>query len=144
MAFTNMTLKGVAAAGLVALSMALAPQAAEAKTKVYVGIGTGFYGPGWNDCWGRPHIYCGPHYYYPRYRPYYFYEPDNYYYRKPYSYRRLSCVAARNMVRNRGYRNVVARDCTGTVYSFRAVRAGHRVIVNVSAQTGRITSVRRG
>ena len=151
MAFTHLTLKGAATAGLLALSMSFAPVSAEAKTHVFVGVGVGggWYGPGYDDCWGGnwggSYLRCGPGWGYPRYvySPNYYYPGGYGYYHRPYSYNRISCAAARNMIRNRGYYNVVARDCSGSSYAFGATRNGYRVVVRVSANTGRITSVAR-
>ena len=51
---------------------------------------------------------------------------------------RLSCNQARRIVRNEGFRRVVARDCQGTTYSFSTRRnaSSNRVIVYVNARTG--------
>lgn len=51
---------------------------------------------------------------------------------------RLSCNEARRVVRNEGYRRVVARDCQGTTFSFSTRRhpSSNRVIVYVNARTG--------
>jgi hypothetical protein len=78
--------------------------------------------------------------------PYYGYQvgPD-YVYRKAYGwYRpgrhldRLSCGEARRIVSNRGYRNIVARNCNGGTYVFRAVRNNRIAIVYVNARTGAV------
>ena len=62
-----MALKTTIAAGLAAITMALfAGNAAEAKTKVVIGIGTGGWGA--HSCWGGWRRNCGwhprSHYYY--------------------------------------------------------------------------------
>ncbi len=78
--------------------------------------------------------------------PYYSYQvgPD-YTYRKGYGWYRpgrnvngLSCGEARRIVRDRGYYNVVARNCNGGTYVFRAVRNNRVAIVYVNARTGAV------
>ena len=78
-------------------------------------------------------IYLGmPHYGY-QVGPDYVYRKGHGWYRP-----RLSCGEARRIVRNRGYRDIVARNCSGGTYVFRAVR-NHRVaIVYVNARTGAV------
>ncbi len=42
------------------------------------------------------------------------------------------------MVRERGFRKVVTRDCSGRNYSFTGSKNGRRYVVTVNARTGRI------
>ena len=94
---------------------------AEAKTKVEFYFGVPYYDQRLNDD--------------------YRYYPDRGWYndrRRP-SYRRISCNQARNIVRDYGYRSVVARDCEGRSYSFSARRNGQRVIIYVNARNGAIS-----
>lgn len=51
---------------------------------------------------------------------------------------RLSCGEARRIVRQSGYRDVRARNCSGRTYAFE-VRRGNRIgIVYVNSRNGRI------
>jgi hypothetical protein len=76
------------------------------------------------------------------YEPYY--DP---YYHPIYRYRsyglRMSCSSARASLVDRGYRNIVARDCSGSSYVFAARKNGKAVVVTVSSRSGRILAVRR-
>ncbi len=135
-----MTFKSlIAAAGFAAVSVAgLAPQA-EAKTRVTIGVGIGGpfdygdcdYSLIFHDCydgrWGG--YYRHDHYPYYR-RPMFFDEPR---YHAP---RRMSCNTAIRSLRVRGYSNVVALDCAGDHYSFKARRSGHVYKIKVNAVTG--------
>ncbi|MGE4252194.1 MAG: hypothetical protein AB7F09_22605 [Parvibaculaceae bacterium] len=93
---------------------------AEAKTKVNIYLGIPHYG-----------YQVGPDYVYRKghgwYRP-----------GKHSNRNRLSCGQARRIVSNRGYRNVVARNCNGGTYVFRAVRNNRAIIVYVNARTGAV------
>jgi hypothetical protein len=147
---TNFMLKTfMAAAGIVG-ALALFPQAAEAKVNVFVG---GYGGYGFAECQGRlgwRHCYGG----YPgygRYPGYGYYAPpppprfyDGYDgYDDGYDVGRLSCREARRILRSRGYRDIVARDCRGGTYSFFATRRGQPYRITVSASRGRIISITR-
>jgi hypothetical protein len=138
-----MTFKAlIAAVGLTALSIAgLAPQA-EAKTRVTIGIGVGGpFGYGdcdysliFHDCYdGRwPGYGFHRHYYRPYYgRPNFF--DDERYYVGP---QRMSCNTAIRSLRMKGYSRIVALDCSGNRYSFKARRSGHAYKINVNAVTG--------
>jgi len=83
--------------------------------------------------------------------PYYAYNPGaGYYYRNGYGwyrpakphpgpvYGKMSCGMAASIVRNKGYRNVSATNCSGSTYSFRATRNGYRVQVLVNSRTGAV------
>lgn len=86
-------------------------------------------------------IYLGlPHYGY-QVGPDYVYRKGHGWYRPGRNFNRMSCGRARNLVRDRGYRNIVARNCNGQTYVFRAVRNNRVFVVYVDARTG---AVRRG
>ncbi|HHI82503.1 MAG TPA: hypothetical protein ENJ99_05055 [Rhizobiales bacterium] len=62
------------------------------------------------------------------------------------SYRRrarISCSAARRIVRSHGYRHVRATDCRGSRYTFLATKRGHRYRIRMYSRSGRIYKVRR-
>jgi hypothetical protein len=132
-----MTLRSAVAASFLAMSaLALAPEAAEAKTKVFIGIG-GYpcYSHSYLGCgYGYPY-YARRHYYYSGYPYYDDYDDD--YYVKPVK-RRISCSHAAEILRDHGYRKIKARDCGGRTYTFRAHKKGHIYLVSVSSRTGRI------
>ena len=139
-----MAFKTIVAAGMMALSMAFVPATAQAETNVTIGIGTGWVGPGYGDrCWSRRHCnyYYGGHGYYGH--PYYNGPRPRYYDDVPVRPRRVSCGLARDIVADHGFRRVVARDCNGRVYSFRARKNGWSYIVSVSSRNGRIVDVQR-
>jgi opacity protein-like surface antigen len=130
-------------------------QAAQAKVNVWIGAGPsyGYSGGYYGGCYDRFDPYCGgagPGFIY-RPRPYIYHAPrpvyydDNFYDNQDYRYRRdtLSCREARSMVRNRGFRDVVARDCNGGTYSFFATKRGKAYRLNVNAYSGNIVSLRR-
>ena len=150
-----MAFKTIVAAGLMALSMAFVPTAAEAKTRVVIGIGNGWVGPGFgvSGCYGRHHRRCGGGYGYGYgngygygYYPQYYVQRPVVLYNDPYYYggnRRLSCSAAKRVLARNGFNRVVARDCSGRVYAFQARRTGHSFIVRVRAANARIVDVSR-
>ncbi len=83
-------------------------------------------------------IYLGmPHYGY-QVGPDYVYGKSYGWYRPGRHLNRLSCGEARRIVGNRGYHNVVARNCSGGTYVFRAVRNHRIAIVYVNARTGAV------
>lgn len=94
---------------------------AEAGVRVYFGVPFHPYrvGPGWR-------YYDGYGWYdYGRYGEF-----------RPYR-ARMTCGEARRLVDRSGYNEVVARDCVGTTYSFRATNyKGNRVNVYVNSYTG--------
>jgi hypothetical protein len=73
----------------------------------------GWYDPGFEDPYGRPD-------YRPRYRS------------------NISCGEARGIVRENGFRNVVARECNGRTYTFNATKNNRRVIIYVNSRTGAV------
>jgi hypothetical protein len=106
--------KAFYAAALAApLALATIPASADSDVNVRFGVGIGT-----------------PYYGYSAYR-----YDDNFY---PYQRRRLSCFQARELVRDRGFRRVRVIECNGRVYTFRAIRRGHVVQVQVNSRTGAI------
>ncbi len=139
-----MLAKFLMAAGLAA-SFMLPGQVAEAKVKIIIGVGS----PGW--CYNHYDPYrCGGggYGYYPRPRYYepvpYFRERDDFIYERDDFIRdTMTCKGARFMLEERGYRNVVPRDCRGSRYSFFARKRGVKYVINVNSFSGRIISLRR-
>ena len=83
-------------------------------------------------------IYLGvPHYGY-QVGPDYVYRKGHGWYRPGRNYNRMSCGEARGLVRDRGYRNIVARNCNGQTYVFRAVRNNRIFVIYVNARTGAV------
>jgi len=135
-----MLVKGTIAATMLAAALALMPTAATAKTKIHIGIGAGsdycFHRPYSTACrfghgygYGYGYDYYHPpigYYYTPRYLP------------PRYSYR-ISCGQAKEIVRDRGYRNVRTRDCGGRTNSFIGKKSGHLWLVRVDTRSGRIS-----
>jgi hypothetical protein len=137
----NMALKTTIAAGFAALSMAFLTGAAEAKTKVVIGIGT----PGWYHggyCYNHPYR-CRPA---PR-AVYYNYHvnpgPVIYYNNRAPLRGKMSCNRARNLVDDSGFNRVNVRECGGSVYTFTGMRNGNRFVVKVDAFARRIVGVGR-
>jgi hypothetical protein len=92
--------------------------AAEAKTKVNIYFGIQHYG-----------YQVGPDYVYRKGHGWY----------RPRGYiNRLSCGEAGRIVRRHGYYNIVARDCGGGTYVFRAMRNDRVAIVYVNARSGAV------
>jgi hypothetical protein len=88
----------------------------------------------------RVNIYLGvPHYDY-RVGPDYRFRDGYGWYRPGYApvRARLSCGEARRIVRRSGYRDVVARNCSGRTYSFEVRRGGRYGVVFVNSRTGQI------
>jgi len=142
-----MALKTTLAAGFAALTLLLMPpSAAEAKTKVKIGVAIGGLG---HPCWGYHGYRCGwrhkPHYLYykPRHRPGFYYYDDYGYddYRRVRS--KMSCGAARHLVDVSGFNSVKTRECQGKVYTFKARKKGHNYIVKVNAVARRIIGASR-
>lgn len=128
-----MTFKSILAVGMTALALAGFTSTAEAKTKVYIGIGAS---PMWSDdCqWIGSHYHCfGPRYIRPSFEPRYGVFDD-----ESHLVHRIACGEARSMVRERGYKKVITKDCDGKSYSFTGSKNGHRYLVKVNAHTGRM------
>ncbi len=86
-------------------------------------------------------IYLGVPYYDQQIGPDYRYQPNRGWYQDRNYYsgnarRNMSCNQARNIVRQKGYRNVIARDCEGRTYTFSTRRNNQRVLIYVNARTG--------
>jgi hypothetical protein len=138
-----MKLKTFAVAAFAAAGLVLGAGAADAKTKVRIGIGDncGLYGencliPSPGDGYdGGYDQDTGIYYRHQRPR----YRDDN---DDDDDYGRLSCGEARRMVRRQGFRRVQADDCSGRRYRFTAFRRGEAFSIRVSARSGRIVSIR--
>jgi hypothetical protein len=139
-----MNLKSLALAGLAAAGLALSIGAADAKTRLHIGVGVGddcaYYGNCYYDNGGDGvgYGYYGGgtddgYDYRRRHRSSYDYDED---------YGGLSCWQARRIVRNQGFRRVQAQDCSGRRYTFTGWSQGEPFRIKVSAQSGRIISVR--
>jgi hypothetical protein len=83
-------------------------------------------------------IYLGIHHHGHQVGPDYVYRKGHGWYRPGRHFNRLSCGEARRIVRNRGYYNIVARNCSGGTYVFRAVRNNRVAIVYVNARSGAV------
>lgn len=122
----------MAASVFAAAVFAFQPQQAQAGTKVQVHIGVPSLG------------YFGGHHYYGGHRPHY---RNHAYqgrpvYRPRRSYRKVGCNQAKQVLHNRGFRDVRTRDCHGSLYVFKAFRGGHWWMVRVSSQTGQVLGAR--
>lgn len=101
-------------------------------------LGIGLGGAGSAEAKTSVNIYLGmPHYSY-QVGPDYVYRKGHGWYRPGRANYRMSCKRARNLVRDRGYRNVRARDCSGRTYTFRATRNGRAFLVYVNSRTGAV------
>lgn len=129
-----MFVKSLIAVAAVASAVSLASTAAKADTTVSLGFGFGGFDSGYYG-------YAGDYPYgYPAYRPrhsYHYYEDY-----APYEYYGISCNEGRNAVREAGFRNVRAYDCSAPTYGYKAMRHGNYFRVKVS-YAGNIISVRR-
>ncbi len=112
-------------------------QQAEAKVKLNVQIGVpgGYYGGGY---YGGG--YYGGGYYGGGHGGYYGGGHGGGYGR--WAPRRISCARGRRIVRNSGYRFVVAIDCRGSTYKFKGTRGGARFLLKMKSRNGRIYSRR--
>lgn len=122
-----MIAKSLFAAAALVMGLAATLPASEARADVDVDIGIGING-GYNGWYGGYHGWYGG--YYPRpVRPYHYrpapHRPVNRY---------VTCNEGRQILYNRGYRNVNARDCHAPRYSFTAWRNGHQYLVRVTSQ----------
>ncbi len=139
-----MTLKSVLLGGLLATGIGFAPGAglfeapAEAKTRIHIGIGTGYPGYHYGDCGPGLIDWCDYGYYRPGWR--YRLVPRRHY-EENFGQNR-SCRAAARAIRQAGYRNIRATDCTGNIFAFRAVKKGKSYRLRVNAVSGRIKVVR--
>ena len=57
--------------------------------------------------------------------------------------RRISCADGARLIRNRGFRDVVPRDCRGRFFVYRAWRARHRYEISIDSRNGRVVDFRR-
>src|SRR5215216_6033173 len=51
----------------------------------------------------------------------------------------MSCAAARNIVREDGFHNVMARECGAGEYVFHATRNGRAMVLYVNPRNGRVS-----
>ena len=51
----------------------------------------------------------------------------------------IDCITARKIVRHAGYQDVETRDCRGEIYHFSAERNGHKVLLRVDREEGRVS-----
>jgi hypothetical protein len=119
----KLPMKSTIAASFLAVSMLGAPNVAEAKTKIGIYFGVPFYDTAVDDG--------------------YLYEPDYGWYAPEYrysvrrnnGYARVSCNQAARQLRKAGYRYVVAIECSGRNYEFRARKGGHSVTLSYNVRT---------
>lgn len=104
-----------------------------------IALGFGLGGATTADAKTSVNIYMGVPYYSYQVGPDYQFRKGHGWYRpgRP-NHRKMSCNQARDLVRDRGYRNVQARNCGGQTYVFRATRNGRAVIVYVNSRTGAV------
>ena len=57
--------------------------------------------------------------------------------------RRISCRDGERLLRNRGFRDVVARDCRGSRFVYHGSRGWSRYEITVRSRDGRVTESRR-
>lgn len=135
----------IAATAIACAALGAMAAPGEAKTRVTIGLGTGF-GDGYydgcrfRDAWGR----CmGPDRYVDD--PY-FGEPDygrDNYYDEP--VRRYSgsvnCDEAVDMVRERGFRRVQAMSCGGKYHRITGIKRGQRFMIKIHRQSGQVRTI---
>lgn len=123
-----MKMQSLFIAGAAALTIGLSAFSTSAKADVFIGIGIGQPG------------YCDSYYDRRCHNPRLFnrYDDDRYE-----LFYRMTCKEARWMLDERGYNRVKAKICGGRYHVFTALRKGHKLLVKVSAQNGRIVSVNR-
>ena len=131
-----MLVKSLIAVAAVASAISFVSTAAKADTSVSVGFGFGGFDSGYGYGYGYPGDYPV---FEPRYRHHYYhnYGPV---YNAPIDYG-VSCDEGRNAVREAGFRNVRAYDCSAPTYGYKAMRHGDYFRVKVS-YSGNIISVR--
>lgn len=131
-----MIFKSAVAAGLLAAAVAVAPQAASAKTTINVGIGAGGgWAPGyqcnWANNWCHPRPGWNP-------GPGYYYNPGPVMSYGPPPARRMSCATGARVIWNHGYNNVHALSCGRDVLVYDATRYGRHWRLRINAWTGRM------
>ncbi|QRM55328.1 hypothetical protein F3Y30_12890 [Sinorhizobium sp. BG8] len=57
--------------------------------------------------------------------------------------RPISCREGERRLRNRGFRDIVRRDCRGRFFVYRAWRGGQRFEIALDSRNGRVVDVRR-
>jgi hypothetical protein len=119
----NIPMKSLIAASVLVASTMMMPHVADAKTKIGIYFGVPFYdGAMRDDYLFQP----GYGWYAPQYR---------YTVRRNYGNERVSCNQAARHLRNAGYRNVVAIECAGRNYEFRARKSGRNVTLSYNSRT---------
>lgn len=120
------------------MAVGIAVPSADAKTRVTIGIGDGYYdGCRYYDAYGR----CfGPDRYVDE--PYYG-QPDYLYDEPSPSYGRISCEEAVGLVRDQGFRRVRILSCGGKYHVLRGIRRGALFQIAVNRKSGTIRSIRR-
>lgn len=144
-----MALRTKIAAVLAAITLGLfAGSAAEAKTRVVIGVGN--VGWGVHSCWGGWRRHCGwkgrNHYYRHGYRNKIVVHAGGFGRSHGYGHgyvharrgKGMSCGRAAGIVDRNGYSAVRINDCRGDVYSFNARKHGKFYRVRVNSHTGRI------
>jgi hypothetical protein len=96
------------------VALGLGMDGAEAKTNVHIYLGI----PRYSYQVGPDYVYC---------KGYGWYRPGRH-------FNRLSCGKARRIVARNGYHDIVARNCGGGTYVFRAIRNNRMAIVYVNSR----------
>ncbi len=144
--------KSFAAAALAALSIASFTPAAVAETRFQLFIGGGGYGDGYGygDSYSDDCVWIG-HRYRCHDRP--VIEPfiDSGLIVRPHHRRRhnpdifisrMSCDTAVELLQDRGFYRIRAKDCKGSQFEFSARRDGKRYYITVSSSSGRVKASR--
>lgn len=132
-----MLVKAALAASLMAATLTFSPLTAEAKTRVHIGIGTGWP------------MYCDDRYWRDDCDPGWGYYDDGRYYDDRYDRRRrnydayVSCGEAKQLLRERGYRRINSRDCRGRTYVFTATKRGNLYRIEMRSSNGAVVSIDR-
>jgi hypothetical protein len=129
--------KKILMAASLAAAFAVSAQVAEAKVKVFIGIGE----PGGYCYYNYDPFRCGNYGYYPR--PGYFVPHPGYGYEDGYgSGDRVSCREARGILRDRGFRDVQSTSCGGKFHTFVARKRGNVFRIKIYSRNGQIHSIR--
>ncbi len=118
--------KNILMAAAVAGTFAVTAQAAEAKVNVTIGIGE----PGGYCYYNYDPYRCGGYGYYPR---------PGYFVPHPVFRDKVSCGAAEWKLRNQGYKQIHATNCSGKSYTFFARKNGVKFKIRFDAYRNRIS-----
>ncbi len=132
--------RSLAAAGLAALSIATFSPAANADVDVRLFLGAP--GPAYgNDCVWIGHRYkC---YSQPMPMPYrHHHMRQDFFFEDDFVATKMSCSSAKELLYDRGFYHVKAKDCSGKNYGFKARRNGKTYYVTVNSWTGKMTASR--